>query len=267
MIIQCGFEYEVKSKISMTLEDLEECLTASANHYDGVCRRASREGFLNGLRNSYQLSVQDAEAEGKPIPTMVEGTLKEYDVQTLCKLLEISNHPTLYKEAMEILKQNCLESNRINQWQDKSIMRMCDRVRELSIELWTEYRKNPQVSEETVEKLKLFCEIWEKIVRCVYLGIDKGTIMNFVSLSDRLKPVMSASNKIVTLLIDAMKSQSVSLSREFASDPLDIVSLSVDFKDSYNYIMDLPSTDSESLFAIREEIACGLSHPAKEIEG
>ena len=267
MITQDGFEYEVKSKISMTARDLEECLATSAHHYDGVCKQASKNGFLNGIRNTYELSVKDAEANGKPIPTTVEWTIKEYDLQILCKMLEMSNHPTLYKEAMEVLKQNSLESNRINHWQDKSIMRMCDRVRELSIELWTEHRKNPQVSEETVEKLKLFCEIWEKIVRCVYLGIDKGTIINFVNLSDRLKPVMSASNKIVTLLIDAMKSQSVSLSREFASSPLDIVSLSVDFKDSYNYIMDLPSTDSESLFAIREEIACGLSHPAKEIEG
>lgn len=116
MINHVGFRYEVMSKISMTMGNLIECMITSEKHYDGVCKRASKVGgFLYGMKNLFDFTILEAIELEQVVPEVFEVEINEYDLQTLCKILEQKTEdPHIYSEATSIFRQNHAEYRRLN---------------------------------------------------------------------------------------------------------------------------------------------------------
>lgn len=66
------FDYAIKIKIAVSMEDTELLMAASRRHYDGVCRYASQpNGVIFGLYTAIDLGI-DYYVTDREIQTMIK---------------------------------------------------------------------------------------------------------------------------------------------------------------------------------------------------
>lgn len=87
--------------LNFSVKQLQTLLIFSANHYDGVCKEASKTGgFILGWYNSALYHAQDKDSSW---PYFCRATLRQVD--TVCKILEIGDALPGLEEVNTVSKE------------------------------------------------------------------------------------------------------------------------------------------------------------------
>lgn len=92
------FVYKVLAEVQFTREELEILLVLSKHHYDGHCRSVSEVGgFLYGIKNGFKFAPE------------IPHHLKFREIDTLCKILEMSDTLSPIQSLLEMNKPQLLK--------------------------------------------------------------------------------------------------------------------------------------------------------------
>lgn len=105
-----GNRFEIKANIEFSKKDIEDLILCSANHYDGECKKLSKQGgLLYGLNNKIILGNCPS-TECNVIDDAAEWTLSITEVDLLAKCAEYGKYidevdPLLFVKVTRILNE------------------------------------------------------------------------------------------------------------------------------------------------------------------